>query len=358
MLNSYKDGKFLIFKLKDGRSVKYDLSNGDCYGFSGKKVKDVRTQLSGYDVYDVIKSFEDEKYKKFLKFIYDNADTYMTNTGTFLLKVRMKKHLEQYFTAGLENVDKYLKYKISDVPTGLIKFCKTNKDILLDNKLVEIYINNPDRFNNIVGEKYKTLDVWDVVNIQKPNNCWQSRYFYELINEYKYNPVKLIKYADDLRYYEGIKAFKDLIREIADYAKMASQIGTKYDKYPKNFLTTHTITVRNYDRLAKTYNEDDFIARRNEDLEFKYKDYEIIYPLSTKQIKAEAINLNHCVAAYIQEVIDGKCHILFLRNKYAIDESLITLEVVDGKITHAAGLFNREPNKYEKEVIDKYNKRV
>lgn len=356
-MKSFKEGKFLVFELKDGRRVKYDLSTGDCYGFSGKKVKDVRTQLSGHDVYYVINSFEDETYRKFLKFVYDNSCSYMTNTGTFLLKVRNMMNLEQFFTAGIENICSHLRFNISEVPAGLIKFCRENPGVELDNVLVELYTKDPNRFNNIVSEKYKTINAWSLVHIQHKSDCWQSRCFEELISDYNYNPVRLMKYIDELRYYEGLTGFEGVVKEVRDYAKMANEIYDKFDKYPRNFLSTHAITSRNHSRLNKVYNEDAFKARRDESLEFKYKDYLILYPLSTKQIKHEAISLNHCVAAYIQEVIDGKCQILFLRHKDAVDDSLITLEVIDGKITHAAGLFNREPNAKEQEVIDKYNER-
>lgn len=54
-----------------------------------------------------------------------------------------------------------------------------------------------------------------------------------------------------------------LIRELYDYAKMMSQLSIKYNKYPRNFLTTHKIACRNYNRMKKEFSEELFQKRIN-----------------------------------------------------------------------------------------------
>ncbi|WP_262743874.1 PcfJ domain-containing protein, partial [Clostridioides difficile] len=39
----------------------------------------------------------------------------------------------------------------------------------------------------------------------------------------------------------------------------------------------------------------------------------------------------NCVSSYIQNVIDGKCHILFMRKKDNLSKSLVTIEVKKAK---------------------------
>ena len=78
-------------------------------------------------------------------------------------------------------------------------------------------------------------------------------------------------------------------------------------------LTTHTITCRNYNRLKEQFDEEEFQSRINNNMEKTFGDYCFIYPKTTQEIKDETVQQNNCVASYIQSVIKGNCHILFLR---------------------------------------------
>ena len=133
------------------------------------------------------------------------------------------------------------------------------------------------------------------------------------------------------------------------------RISRKFDKYPRNLLTSHDIAVRNYERLTREYEESAFRERINLDMEYSYNEYRIIYPKMVQDIKDEASQQHHCVATYIDSVIDGKCDILFLRNKEELDKSLVTMEVRDNKVVQARGRFNRDLTKEEQEVVDRYN---
>ena len=88
-----------------------------------------------------------------------------------------------------------------------------------------------------------------------------------------------------------------------------------------------------------------------------YKNYMFIYPRCVDDIKDEAAQQNNCVASYIDRVLDGKCHILFLRNKDSIDKSLVTLEVRHNEIVQAKRKFNYAVSAEEQEAIDEWNKR-
>lgn len=188
---------------------------------------------------------------------------------------------------------------------------------------------------------------------------WMSNdktYFIELVEDYGYNPLVLIKYIDTLMTLEALTGLDKILTEIRDYARMMSRISPKYDKYPRNFLTTHKIASRNYTRLQHIFREEDFRKRYREDLKFAHEDFVIIYPESTQDIKDEAVQQNHCVASYIQDVIDGKCHILFLREKENPTKSLITIEVRGSNVIQARGRFNRDTNEKENKVIKEYKK--
>ena len=67
--------------------------------------------------------------------------------------------------------------------------------------------------------------------------------------------------------------------------------------------------------------------------------------------------ISNCVSSYIDKVIDGYCHILFLRKKNSPKESLVTIEVRNDQIVQAKRRFNDDVTEEQKEVINKFNKK-
>lgn len=377
-MKSYKDKQFLVFEFEDGKNVKYNLATGESIGKSGRAVKDVCTQLRGYSLLDVINSFENETYRDFLKFIdsqvniSSNARRYgwtgtrrvdkVKNIGTFLKQIENYSIFEQYFASGLTKFSDSLEYKTTDIPKGLLKIIRED-NLKITNGLIESYVKNPDLFSNIYHmDGLHTLKKSDLYTFAlclkhfgKEQRPWLSddkEYFIQLVEEYNYNPIVLIRYIDTLMTLEALSQIGKILTEVRDYARMMDKISDKYERYPRNFLTTHRIASRNYTRLKHVFKEEDFIKRYCYDFGFEYKDFIIMTPKSTQDVKDEAVHQNHCVASYIQDVINGYCHILFLRDKEHKDKSLITIEVRDGEVVQARGRFNRDMNDKEKEVVE------
>lgn len=134
-----------------------------------------------------------------------------------------------------------------------------------------------------------------------------------------------------------------------------NKINQKFDKYPRHFLTTHKIACRNYNRLKEQFDEDKFRERIDKSYECAFGDYRFIYPNSTDEIKEEAVRQNNCVASYINRVINGECHILFLRKNDSLGESLVTVEVRNNKIVQAKRKFNDPVTQEDQRAIDKWN---
>lgn len=134
--------------------------------------------------------------------------------------------------------------------------------------------------------------------------------FKNLIRDYNYNPKNLIQYVDNMMTYEGL-SYSEVLSNLNDYVRMISEISKKYDKYPRNLLTTHKIVIRNYNRLKIEFEEVKFKVRINELMEYTYNKYAIVYPKCVQDIKDEAAEQHHCVASYIDRVIAGECDILF-----------------------------------------------
>lgn len=312
----------------------------------------------------IIESCEDKNYGLFLQFVWDkfktkgyyyhSADHYITNVGTVLSNVKRYSRYEQIFSAGLgsylqESRYSIFKYSINEIPSSLIKYIKSGRVKYLNNDIVNVWSKNQSECCLAYGLNYISLDDSDLFSI------FQCSIVNDLINMFGYNAKSLFLYLDTLKTFEALTIDSRVLGEIEDYAGMMSEIHPKYDKYPRNFLTTHTIACRNYNRLKQQFDEKSFQNRRNHKYECSFGKYIFIYPKTVDDIKDEAVQQSNCVASYIQSVIDGKCHILFMRLKEDPNKSLVTIEVNNDRITQAKGRYNRELTPDEEDIVAKWN---
>lgn len=361
----YKEKQYLVFDFEDGRNVKYDFATKQAIGIKGKSVRDLNKQLHGLTLDKLFDCCTDQNYANFLKFVQREGTYGANNIGTILKYVPRYSKYEQIFSAGFENIINLNDfnqegYNISDIPKSLIKVAKNHK-IELNKFLIDNWKKNPDVYYLAFQLEYMSLDDKDLLNIfNKRHYIFREGFissFIELINRYNYNAKSLLLYLDQLKTFEAIENMGDLINELYDYAKMMDAISKKYDKYPKHFLTTHRIACRNYNRLKKEFSEELFKQRINKEYECTYKDYVFIYPDCVQDIRDEAVNQNNCVASYIDRVIDGNCHILFLRKKDHPKESLVTIEVRNNEIIQAKRRFNYPVTQEDQEAIDYWNRK-
>ena len=287
-----------------------------------------------------------------------------TNIGTVLSKVPYYSNYEQIFSAGFEDIiDNYhFRYNISDIPKALIKVAKKH-NIQISNDLVELWKTNPNAYNIAYNLEYVSLNNSNIQTIltrkmskwDAGTGKWLTGSYYNALIDMGYNAKSLLLYLDSLKTYEAIDDMYYVINELYDYAKMMSEISNKFEKYPRNFLTTHKIACRNYNRMKQKFSEYRFKQRICKDYEYQYKDYVFLYPDSTQDIKDEAASQNNCVASYIDNVINGGCDILFLRKKDSPKDSLVTIEVRNNKIVQARRRFNEPVREEDQEAIDAWN---
>lgn len=370
-MNVKKEKQFLIFELNDGKTVKQDLSDGTTIGKSGKQVASLCSQLRGYSIAEIINSIENVSYQEYLKYIYRRNNN-ITNVGTFLKRARLYREYEQFFSSGLK-ISGSIHFSFNEIPKGLIKICKQH-ELKLEEAMIYAYKSYPDIFTYIFSVEYEFISIKDKLRLltggyyiqciikKEDLNCENNRMKYrnlpslmKLVWKYGQNLKSLMNYLNYLSGYEGVEPYDGIV-ELYDYAVIAKKISNKYEKYPKNFLTTCRITIRNYNRLQELFDEEQFKERADYSLEKKIDDIVFIYPRSTKEIKDEASQQCNCVASYIKRVINGECHILFMRKELMPSNSLVTIEVRDHKVVQAKGKFNRDITEYERTIIEKYNK--
>lgn len=373
LLKVYKDHSFLIFDLDDGSTVKYDFATKRAFGKTGNPVMDLKTQLRGIRITDVYDACVDPQYAKFLKFVqaaYSNRYQSICNIGTILSHVPNYSRFEQIFSAGVDRVNSDLgDYNYKPIPPGVLKLCRLH-ELRLTESLITYYAIMPDVFNLAFSLEYVSLNHDDVIsalcNYKSIRVQGQRGYFdyhYEKLNyaqvllqEFGYQPKALLLYLDRLKTFEAMSDFNKVIHELYDYARMMHEIGAKFDRYPRHFLTTHAIASRNYNRINQQFDESSFALRVKPDMECNIGNYTFIYPKSTQDIKNEAIQQNNCVSSYIKGVLEGQHDIIFMRKKDNPDKSLVTCEVRNNKIVQALQSYN-DPLSHDQEIaVEKWNR--
>lgn len=366
----YKEKQYLIFDYEDGRTVKYDFTTKTAIGINGKPVGKLCNQLRGLSIKELLEYCDDQKYAKFLAFVQRQELYPIKNIGTILDRIPKYANFEQIFSAGVDEIicnrrnDELFKYTIKDIPKSLIKVCKT-RNVKISNTFLQYYKQNPDAYYLAYNLEYMSLtdkNIWDILSNESSDydrdigyTYWS--YFNKLLDEYGYTAKALLLYIDQMKTFEAIEDVSYMIRELYDYAKMMKTISDKFDKYPRHFLTTHKIACRNYNRLKQKFSEEIFKKRIIKEYECSFGEYQFIYPNSTQDIKDESVQQNNCVSSYIDKVIDGQCHIMFLRKKGKPNESLVTIEIRNNKIVQAKRRFNDNVTAEEQKAIDSWNKK-
>ena len=193
-----KEKELIVFDFENGKRATYNMNTGETIGKGGKPTKNLSSALAGFDIDDVLNSFEDKKYGEFLMYVKEHFTprTYryygdrsrVSNLGTLLKYANDYKIFEQYFIAGID-ADKNIRTPIKDVPKGLLKLCREhNKKI--DDYLVVSYKKMPNEYNTIFKMEFENINdsqKWDIVAHLQPTSSYWSSASQKLLFERKYN---------------------------------------------------------------------------------------------------------------------------------------------------------------------------
>jgi hypothetical protein len=176
---------------------------------------------------------------------------------------------------------------------------------------------------------------------------------------YKYYTFqKFIDYIHNGIVNQGFTRYRDFVDILGDYHSMCDKMGTTPSTNLNYLKQTHDVVARNY---SIHINEIEDNAFKNVYADIKeYTPANSVYgvykPTKGEDVKMEGVNLNHCVASYIKKIIDGDCLIMFLRTQEKQQESLLTMELRDNRITQVRGASNRAPSEEEALFIEQYAK--
>ena len=278
----------------------------------------------------------------------------------------------QYYPADLDKrMLKYIQQNMTEISLSMIEDYYMNPDINLFLKMTEISQQN--QFSEIFHYKKRVYQGYNQPYLYLDNNLFDlsvqldfdgkriRRNIIRAINDYNLNIDSLCSFL--LRAYnvEGL-TLNDLFStsHYNDYLKMEKAIKhnqmRKMNKYPSHFLSQFHILKKEYNAFKKEY--DNALFKEQCDnfrhLEKKYKKYQIVVPEKINEIENEADELHHCVRTYIDRVIDGRTLICFLRDNENVDEPLVTIEVKNGEVTQAYGIYDGKPEEDAIETMRKW----
>ena len=143
------------------------------------------------------------------------------------------------------------------------------------------------------------------------------------------------------RYNDEGYIYSNNITLLRDYLQMCDLMGVKPDKTPKDIKKVHDAMSLAYKAKENALNDEKFNKLANSIVEYLKKDddeketkmekeYEIVFPRSTRDFINEGQQQHNCVGSYCRNVLNGYNIIFFIRKKENPDESYITGEFVRG----------------------------
>ena len=220
---------------------------------------------------------------------------------------------------------------------------------------------NSDRVE-IFFRQNEELDPYFCYSLLKYYKSWNIdtiKKLLETLDSFNFEYKALLKYLQYISTYENI-GISEALGYLDDYSKQSLLMvknKKKIEKYPKYIKSKHDIVSKQYNIFKTSYNDEifaDMYIGRN----FEYSDnkYSVIIPSKTEDIKEEGMELNHCIKSYIDGVLEGKYHIVFMRLSKELDQSFISMQIKDNVICQCKGSMNRCMTLEELKFINKYAK--
>ena len=183
--------------------------------------------------------------------------------------------------------------------------------------------------------------------------------FINLVKNKNYKSKQLIRYLTrNIKLEQGISDLMNGLTLLKDYVSMSNRMGVEYNKYSKSLKKDHDVCSMNYkvteDSRKKEYFRNVVSSNQYQELIYNNKEYSIIIPQEPIDMISEGKLLSHCVASYVDDVINGKCKILFMRKTDSLESSLLTIEIRENNIIQIKGFGNRHHTEAEDLFIKKW----
>jgi hypothetical protein len=358
---------------------------GKSFGDSQLLIRDQygKSTVNGYRYPRQMQGYHQDNfaYSTPLKFI-NKTDLfpYINFDGLKIVGMR----LMEYFYSGVQSsniVKSNVTGQLRDVSQDIIKAreCEYTLELLIKSgrkRLAELYVNecyasdikkllkqNPQLLKKPTAERIRLAAALGDIKYQTGMIQFNdSPYFHpgtkikELLNYCKWN--KFYQYIKtQYKFRVGLRQI-NYLNDFIDYRNHNLEFGLP--DFPKNLYDAKEVLQEQLDNKktqedierAKIY-EQSIQERTKELFNLSYKGFVIFPAPSPKALIEEGKTMHHCVSNYTKKYAEGECDIYFLRLESAPDESLVTVEIKNGKLVQARAKHNQNPPKIVMPIINK-----
>lgn len=372
-----------------------------------KAVKQAQDFFRGVKADEVIESFENPAYGKFIRKIND-AENRCSNVATLLDRIAEYAHLEQYLVLGIDfPMWSRFNKPVTNLPKEIVKFFQECRFEIQGNTFEQAYSRRPALILNLITHvrnkyhmdlevykwAYELITVSDYINkfslltantgeetiLQyRGDTNWRHQIRPHVMDRgYGCDYKSLFDYlvradrAEANNFLSALSTYKDYRSMFRQMNAMDEENNNQMvngempeverranvvEKYPKYLSVYHDILTRNFRAYKLEVDEVEFSANVDFRLEYAWDAYEVMMPKNSEWVKQEGINLSHCVAQYVKQIMDGTTQIALMRERKNPDVSMVTLEIRNGRLVQAKGYKNRAVNDREKKWLKTYAK--
>lgn len=183
-------------------------------------------------------------------------------------------------------------------------------------------------YNNLSKELYDDFsdnDLLEISTIRKVAN---------IHNNFNIKVKDILAYIGRVKQYQRIMDSFDILNIWEDYLRMAKEIGRELKgdlKYPNSLKREHDIVSYDYTQMKRNRDcnnpEHKELFNSFKKYEYSNDQYSIIAPKNANQVIEEGHKLNHCVASYVDDILNERVVIMFMRRKEDIDKPFYTIEL-------------------------------
>ena len=134
-------------------------------------------------------------------------------------------------------------------------------------------------------------------------------------------------------------------------------VGKVKEKYPQHLQTYHDIVSRQSTIIKQLHEKENFKIHAlniKDTYELQVDNYIFKVPQTPEEMLDEATQQSNCLAGYINKFSEGRTNIIFMRHAKEPEKSLVTIEVLNDRITQAYMASNRYPTPELKRIIGRY----
>lgn len=249
--------------------------------------------------------------------------------------------------------------------------CEKNKNLLkyIITTREHDYKGNFYELLNIIKLAYQIYDISDLDSakyfVDKQKISTKELLTYDGFSNFKKYNLNMRRFIDyilfDL-YKQGCA--NNILRTYNDYLNMSQEYyGYVKEKYPKTLMTDHNIlSLKLIEKRKISQNSNEFEKIMNDCENFAYQTLTDRFIISMPKVSMDLVDegqqLNHCVASYVDKVVNGDCIVVFMREKENPDDSYLTIEILpDRSVSQIEGLNKRRDlTNEEQDFIIKWSK--